>query len=210
MSTPSLRSRFAATAALLGAILVPLSAAAQPSPQPVFELVDARLRQMREVALYKTQHGLAVADVAREAVVLESAEEAAAAVGLDPLSVSSFYRLQIQAAKAIQYRYLADWALGSDAGNEPAEDLETQIRPRLIRLGRELTAALHGFLAAGGCFGPEHLPRFVDTVGTEHLTEAEEILLFESMSQIDLAPPRDHCPDAGAESHARAQQDPAP
>lgn len=179
-------------------LLLPASALAEPSPKPVFDLINQRLAQMEGVALYKAQHGLAVEDKSREKVVINRAQESAAAAGLDPSSVASFYQLQIQAAKAIQYRYLADWTFDQNATHQTAthqtaESLDTQIRPALIRLGDELVTAMKTFLESKGCFRADQLPLFLESITVEHLTEDEKKTLFESMSKIDLTHSLAHC-----------------
>lgn len=173
--------------------LLPASVFAEPSPKPVFDLINERLAQMKGVALYKAQNGLAVEDKPREKVVIDKAKESAMAAGLDPKSVASFYQLQIQAAKAIQYRYLAHWTFDSKAASQPAENLDTQIRPALIKLGDELVAAMKTFLEAKGCFRSDQLPLFLESITVKHLTEGEKKTLFESMSKIDLSHSLAHC-----------------
>ncbi len=170
---------------------------AGPSPMPAFQLIHERLSHMRDVALFKAQNGLAVEDKEREKVVLEKAKQSASAAGLDPESVASFYRMQIEAAKAIQSRYLADWASRPEALAEPAKDLNAEIRPALIRIGDELVAALADFSEAGGCFRSSFLTLFLETITVEHLTEDEERLLFESMSGINLSLSPTRCGSAG-------------
>ena len=168
-------------------------ARAEPSPRLVFEIVAERLALMKDVALHKERNALAVEDVARERVVLARAQDGAWAAGLDPRSVAAFYRAQIQAAKAIQYRYLAEWSLAPPNVGASVPDLAHELRPRLLELGEELVGAMKGFLEAGGCFGAEHRADFLETLAVEHLTEAEEDALFASMAAIDLVHPVRPC-----------------
>ena len=191
-----LSGRLLAIVLLCGWALPFLGATAEPSPKPVFELIDARLSLMKDVARFKAQQGLAVEHKAREKVVVAKAQASASDAGLDPESVAAFYRQQIQAAKAIQYRYLADWTFDRAAAVEPAADLETVIRPALLDIGDRLVAAMADYLKAGGCFRSDHWPLFRESITVEHLTESEKTKLFESMSKINLTESRLRCSEA--------------
>lgn len=82
------------------------------------ELVNQRLSLMKDVAGYKAQQHLPIEDLAQEAKVLASAQAEAGRLGLEPASVRPFIAAQMDAAKAIQYRYRADWlASRSPAGS---------------------------------------------------------------------------------------------
>ncbi len=110
--------------------------------------VDERLALMPYVALYKRAHDLPIAVPEREAVVLDAAWRAVSAEAArqgvappDETRVRAFYRTQIEAAKAIQQRVEAD----DDA--KPPYDLETELRPALLRIGDRmafLIVALEG------------------------------------------------------------------
>ena len=184
---------FLAAALACPVLFQPASAFAEPSPEPVFDLINERLSLMKSVALYKAQNGLAVEDKPRETVVIDQAKASAMAAGLDPDSVAAFYQLQIQAAKAIQFRYLAEWTFDPEAANQPAEPLDSHIRPALIQLGDQLVVAMKRFLEAKGCFRTDQLPLFLEAITVEHLTEEEKTKLFESMSMIDLTHSLAHC-----------------
>lgn len=184
---------FLLPAATLAVLLLPTCVVAEPSPKPVFDLINERLLEMEGVALYKAQNGLAVEDKLREKVVIAKAKESAEAAGLDPDSVVAFYQLQIQAAKAIQYRYLADWTFDLEASNRPAQNLVTEIRPALIALGDALVGAMKTFLEGKGCFREDQLTLFLDSITVEHLGEDEKRELFASMSDIDLAHSEESC-----------------
>ena len=56
-------------------------------------------------------------------------------------------------------------------------------------------AALAEHLGNQGCFLPNHLSQFLESLKVEHLSELERTVLVESMTHIDLSPPFDHCPD---------------
>ena len=105
----------------------------------LLDLVARRLAFMPAVAAWKSERGLPIEDLAREAVVLDAAEVSARDFGLDPAPVRDWIALQIDLAKAVQRRTLA-------AGAQPTLDLE-QIRPVLIHLGRRQVRALRAAAA---------------------------------------------------------------
>ncbi|CDG11925.1 putative chorismate mutase precursor, partial [Serratia marcescens subsp. marcescens Db11] len=80
------------------------------------ELVNQRLSLMKDVAGYKAQQHLPIEDLAQEAKVLASAQAEAGRLGLEPASVRPFIAAQMDAAKAIQYRYRADWLASPEPG----------------------------------------------------------------------------------------------
>lgn len=71
--------------------------------------INERLKLMKNVAEYKAEKHLPVEDLKREKIVLAKAAGAAFNAGLDPLSVNKFIQNQMNAGKAIQYRYRASF-----------------------------------------------------------------------------------------------------
>ena len=127
----------------------------------LLDLVARRLAFMPAIAAWKSERGLPIEDLEREAVVLDAAEASARAFGLDPAPVREWIALQIDVAKAVQRRTLA-------AGAQPTMDLE-QIRPVLIQLGRRQVRALRAAAAR-----PPAPPAADDFVAlTPYLTAAE-------------------------------------
>lgn len=76
--------------------------------QPLVETSARRLAIAEQVALAKWDTGTPVEDAAREAQVIASATKAGESRGLDPASVSNFFRAQIEANKLLQYSLLAE------------------------------------------------------------------------------------------------------
>ena len=142
--SPLKRTNTVKTSFILALGLALLSASAQGQDTEVnrvFDLIDQRLSLMKPVAHWKFVGDVPVEDLEREAIVLRKTIEAAATANLDPAAVSSFFRLQIELAKAVQHRHMAHWTLEPPTDETPTEDLETSLRPRLIRIGeRSLTA----------------------------------------------------------------------
>lgn len=101
----------------------------------VDDLVDRlarRLELMPAVAAFKRARGLPIDDPAREARVLERAQSAALAAGLDGASVRALFATQIELAKAVERR----------GGDAPTLDLERELRPALSRIGDDIVARL--------------------------------------------------------------------
>lgn len=82
----------------------------------VASLINQRLSHMKDVAGYKAQHHLAIEDLPQEAKVLANSVAEAEKLGLDGESVKPFIQAQMDAAKAIQYRYRADWLSSPETG----------------------------------------------------------------------------------------------
>jgi cyclohexadienyl dehydratase len=121
---------------------------AEPLPA-LLAAIDERLALMPWVAESKRRAGLPVEDLQQESRVLEAGRrnvhDAAKRVQANPpdaSAVTSFYRAQIEAAKAIQRRTLQ----GETHRRAEASDLKTVLRPALMRIGdrlAQLIVALH-------------------------------------------------------------------
>ncbi|MBW2242286.1 MAG: transporter substrate-binding domain-containing protein [Deltaproteobacteria bacterium] len=99
-----------------------------------------RLSLIPFVAEAKRRSGGPVEVPDRERIVIEAGERAArlaaaeaGAPPLDEAGVSSFYRAQIEASKALQHEILA----GPAAAGEPP-DLAKEVRPALLRVGEKI------------------------------------------------------------------------
>ena len=112
-------------------IYAPTSAFAQVESQHLRELVELSARRLviaEQVALAKWDNGMPVEDAPREDQVIGSAMKAAQSRGLDPTSVSNFFRAQIEANKLVQYSLLADWRREGRAPNHAPVDPAATIR----------------------------------------------------------------------------------
>ena len=106
--------------------------------------MDERLSLMIAVAESKRILGKPVEDLAQEAQVLEAAvqgvTEAARSQGREPLDIAAvrgFFKAQIEAAKAIQYKTLE----GAVAMSDPP-DLVNELRPALGRISERINRLL--------------------------------------------------------------------
>jgi chorismate mutase len=174
---------------LLARVLLVVSGTciAESGPTEVFRLINERLAFMKDLAMYKAKIGKPVEDKAREELVIKKAKERARQTGLGPASVEEFFHAQISAAKAIQYRYLAEWVLSRNPHEGEPKDLVTEVRPELIRLGKEIVVAIRSFLGSGGRLTDAHLSEFLTTINVSNLSQDEKRKLFESMRQIALS-----------------------
>lgn len=174
---------------LVALVLLAVSGAclAEPSAADIFQLVNERLAFMKDVATYKAKNGEPVEDKVRERVVIEKAKQRALKAGLDPASTEAFFRAQIAAAKAIQYRYLAGWSFSPEVPGNPPRDLVEEIRPELLRLGNDIIAAIKQYLATGHRFTAGQLADFLTVVSVANLSADEKAKLFQSITEIKLS-----------------------
>jgi len=169
---------------LLTVALLSFNSVATSIPTELFLTINLRLSYMEDVALYKANNGKPIEDIAREAVVIENASISAEKEGLERQSVIGFFKAQISAAKAIQYRYRAD--LLSSPVISPPRDLNTVIRPALIKLGKKINTQITQYLHQGGTFTEQDLEIFTYTVSSPYLTDADKEGLFKALTEIKI------------------------
>jgi chorismate mutase-like protein len=102
------------------------------------ELIQQRLDLMTEVAKAKWNSGSSIEDPAREQQLLSDATAMAVQKGLPPEWVQHFFRLQIEAAKEVQYRRFAEWTAERHGRFQQTLDLRTELRPKLDQLTSDL------------------------------------------------------------------------
>jgi chorismate mutase len=115
--------------------------------RPLMEASARRLALAREVALAKWDTRSPVEDPAREAAVINAAVKDGELRGLDPTSVSHFFRAQIEANKIVQYSLLAQWYRAGTAPAHRPTNLDAVIRPELDQLEKKLVEVLAGTAA---------------------------------------------------------------
>ena len=168
--------------ALLVALYLSQPLLAQTQVASVFELINERLGYMEDVALFKAENNLPVEDLVREAIVIENAVLAAESVGLSGDSIEDFFVMQINAAKAIQYRSLADWL--SSPRPQSVPDLENGIRPKLTELGDKLVAELALYLDANEKIDESQRESFHQQISVKHVSVDDKNRLFDSLLRI--------------------------
>lgn len=145
-------------------------------------LINARLDYMKDVAAHKWIHGEAITDAERERVVLDAATRAALQHGIAVGPARAFFQAQIAAARDIQAYWFAVWGEGN--GPVTAPDLTTEVRPRLLALGNEITSRLK---EAAGSLDRSQFLAALEVVG---LGEAARNELWQALSQIQVYPDR--------------------
>lgn len=148
----------------------------------VSSLINERLSYMKDVAGYKANNHLAIEDLPQEAKVLDSAVIQAEKLGLDGESVKPFIQAQMDAAKAIQYRYRADW-LSVPVKDWQPEPLE-QVRSKISVLSTAILTSVNSKLAAGGQFNDKSA--FMSEFSLEHLKNSDKELLWDSLRKITV------------------------
>lgn len=119
------------------AIFMYFSSLAQASQNTqTARLVNERLSYMKDVAGYKAEQHLPIEDLTQEKKVLDQSLSEAESLGLNSETVKPFIVTQMNVAKAIQYRYRADW-LSSPESNWKPQDL-SEVRLKISSLNTEL------------------------------------------------------------------------
>lgn len=170
------------TILIFAASLISFNSIASVTSQDLFTAINLRLSYMEDVALYKAYNNEPIEDTKREAIVINNASISAEKEGLNKESVVDFFSAQISAAKAIQYRYRAD--LLTTSTDKKPKDLETVIRPELIKLGKDINTKIAQYLREGGSFTKDELEVFKATLKSRYLKESDKELLFDSLTKI--------------------------
>jgi chorismate mutase len=105
-------------------------------------LIGQRLSLMTGVAKAKWNNGSAIEDPVREQQLLTDVGVKAQSLGVPAEWAQHFFRLQIEAAKEVQYCLFAQWTAAGQKPFPEVQDLRTAIRPELDRLTVELLQEL--------------------------------------------------------------------
>lgn len=172
------------TAVLLLAAASFSATAISASTPSIGSLINERLSWMKDVAGYKAQHHQAIEDLQQEKKVLESATADADSLGLKGESVRPFIQAQMDAAKAIQYRYRADWlaAPETDWQPRPLQDVRTQIGQLSDRILQSVAARLK----SGQPLTEQGQEAFMHAVQQKNLHEQDKHRIWETMKGISL------------------------
>ena len=171
---------------IAGSLLLPSAShsAENENIQALFLAINERLGFMEDVALYKAQNRVPVEDIERENTVLENSKTSAATQGINPQSMERFFVTQINAAKAIQYRFRAELLTRELPDN--TVDLDLSIRPALDRLGIEIIRIFAQVLREGEEISEQDSATFFKALTSRHLVERDKRKLFEAMRQVRL------------------------
>ncbi len=168
---------------LLLCYMSPLQAQNNSETKLIFQLINERLTYMEGVAFYKREASKPVEDVVREKQVLDKSMVKADEYGLNSSSTKNFFQVQINAAKAIQYRYQADWLLNPPE-DQVVPNLMTDIRPNLNRIGDELMSAISAYLKSGKRFTDKQGREFLSAINVHNLSDQEKDKIFKALQQI--------------------------
>ncbi|WP_297197201.1 chorismate mutase [uncultured Pluralibacter sp.] len=148
----------------------------------VASLINKRLSYMKDVAGYKANNHLAIEDLPQEARVLSNSVLEAETLGLDGESVKPFIQAEMDAAKAIQYRYRADWLSVPEKGWQPAS-LE-QTRSNISVLNTDILTEVSRKLSKGELFIDK--TNFIKKLDQAHLEDSDKERLWHTLKQITL------------------------
>lgn len=151
------------------------------------ELVNERLSYMKAVAAYKWEHQLAIEDLEREKVVIQSSMDQAATFGLDSISTRMFFEQQIETAKQIQHYWFKYWEKNGFEPDEKFGNLKTEIRPALLELGKQILASISELKIWEVSKGHNRKDRldFTTTLTIEGIRKKEKQRLFKAVMQIE-------------------------
>lgn len=151
---------------------------------PLAVKINQRLGYMKDVAGYKAENHLPIEDVEQEIKVINSSLAEADVLGLDRESVKSFIIAQISAAKAIQYRYRAQWL------STPIEDWQPQpldiVRQNIAQLSSEILQQLALQVKVGPIQASER-DAFVLHLDQNNLSCPDKWQLFEALLLVRSA-----------------------
>ena len=174
------------------AVLITLAsqASAEPLAETVFDRIAERLSLMERVAAWKLANDVAVEDLEREAVVLESATGAATDARLDAETARAFFAAQIEAAKDIQRCWIERWEAEAAQPPETVPDLTTEIRPRLLELGGELLHGIEAALAHGVAFDAALTDEFAASADIDCLSAPSRDAIYRALGGLHLVEER--------------------
>ena len=89
----------------------------------------------------------------------------------------------MNAGKAIQYRYRADW-MAIPPEHAEKVDLRNDIRPGLIALGKEIISSITRYLSNGQSFSSDQLTEFMNAIKVNNLSPADKESIFRSLLQV--------------------------
>ncbi|KHN54675.1 chorismate mutase [Pectobacterium fontis] len=163
---------------------LPLHAAVQDNPRGIYQLIQERMVLMKDVAGYKARQHLPVEDLQQEERILSKVREQSAVTGLSPQSTQLFFTSLMNASKAIQYRYMADWLATPESDWMPLS-LNNTIRPMLLTIDDQLLISIKRYLAHGGHFSPEQEVTFLSAINVENLSQNDKRQIYAALSKIE-------------------------
>ena len=148
------------------------------------QLLNERLSYMKDVAGYKAANHLPIEDLIQEDKVMDKSLAEAESLGLSGVSIKPFMVAQINAAKAIQYRYRADWLSQPETHwqPKPLDEVRTHISQLSSHILQQIAQELKTCKPAE--MGNKAL--FIKTIRQHNLTEADVESIFTTFNQVKL------------------------
>lgn len=149
----------------------------------VFDLMNQRMGLMTDVAANKYLDHQPIEVIEQEQKVLEKTLNIAYAEGLNPESVKPFIIAQMNVAKAIQYRDIADWLSQPDVQLHPKtlSDVRDRISSLTIQMIKDIANSLKK--NADHTFEEKY---FMQQVQCKHLTLSDQQYLLSNLQKIEL------------------------
>ncbi|WP_100229629.1 chorismate mutase [Erwinia toletana] len=175
-------TRYGVLALFLTPMLLPMAQANDKTQ--LFEHVNQRLGWMKDVAGYKARHHQAIEDLTQESRVLSLTLNSAEGLDLQPQSVKPFITAQMDVAKAIQYRYRADWLSMPEEKWTPLP--LPVVREKISMLSTDILRHLAQMLKSGDRVREEDRPAFNMLISQHNIAEPDKAMLFDTLKQVSL------------------------
>lgn len=118
--------------------------------------------------------------------MLDQAKMSAHIRGLDPNYIEDFFKAQIAVAKAIQFRYRADFL--SEPSVEKPKDLQREVRPALLGLGGQIIKQIMAYVKTHGSIKSTLFTEFDTAINIKYVTISDKKLLFRALQKVKLLP----------------------
>lgn len=150
----------------------------------VINLINERLSYMKDVAGYKAQHHQTIEDLPQEKKVLQNAIADAGKLGIKEDTVIPFIQAQMDVAKAIQYRYRADWLSvpETDWKPRPLKD----VREQIAQLNNRILQSLAKRLKSEGTLTEWEKVHFMQNIQQQNLNEMDKLLIWNALRKVSL------------------------
>lgn len=147
-------------------------------------LINERLSYMKDVAGNKAENHQPIEDLEQEKKVLEKSVTDADSLGLNGETVKPFIQAQMDAAKAIQYRYRADWLSVPEKGWTP-RPLD-EVRSKISQLSYTILQTLAVRLKHGGPLTKRDEHLFMNEVHQKNLKKSDKQLIWNGLKAVKL------------------------
>lgn len=151
--------------------------------QKIIALIEQRLSYMKYIAKYKLEKHLSVEDSTQENKVILNSINKAKTLVLNEKSIETFMISQINTAKAIQYRYQADWLSMPETMDQ--YDNFANIRFKLSKLSDDILLLIANELKKNGQI-KNQICLYINKIQLHNLKETDKKIICSSLMQISL------------------------